>query len=237
MEEGKIAADMQIHFAFDIAAAIVSTLLFRRIVRDPASVSPLQSEGAYWFSLVLGAIAGAYLFGSLNLSWPGVLRIGHSIAGALAGGIFGVEIFKVLKGTTQSTGAAFVLPLMAGIAVGRIGCFAAGLPDETYGVETDLPWGMDFGDGVFRHPVQLYESIAMVLGAILVLRWRSRDRLRFRDIGFYVFILFYATQRFLWEFLKPYPRIFFQLNLFHIICIVLIIYSFSMMRLNRARNA
>lgn len=49
------------------------------------------------------------------------------------------------------------------MAVGRLGCFFAGLPDYTYGVPTDLPWGVNFGDGVPRHPVQLYESAAMLL--------------------------------------------------------------------------
>ena len=31
----------------------------------------------------------------------------------------------------------------------------------TYGTPTALPWGVDFGDGVPRHPVQLYEAATM----------------------------------------------------------------------------
>ena len=49
------------------------------------------------------------------------------------------------------------------MAIGRIGCFLTGLPDATYGIHTDLPWGVDFGDGA-RHPTQLYGILA--LGAI-----------------------------------------------------------------------
>ncbi len=97
----------------------------------------------------------------------GMWRMGHSIAGAVAGGIVGVEMFKFARGIRGSTGAQFVAPLAAGIAVGRLGCFFAGLPDYTYGTPTSLPWGVDFGDGVPRHPVQLYESAAMLLFLLL----------------------------------------------------------------------
>jgi prolipoprotein diacylglyceryltransferase len=61
------------------------------------------------------------------------------------------------------------LPLAIGIAVGRLGCFFAGLDDFTYGTPTTLPWGHDFGDGIARHPVQLYESAAMAAFAITTL--------------------------------------------------------------------
>jgi prolipoprotein diacylglyceryltransferase len=228
---------MEIHFVFDILASLAAAFVFRYGQRTAKMERPLHSDTGYWLAMLNGVILGAVFFGSLNLSWEGILRFGHSIAGALAGGIVAVEIYKLARGERRSTGAVFVLPLMAGIAIGRVGCFFAGLKDETYGLPASLPWGVDLGDGIARHPVQLYESLAMVLGGALIYRLRRHDETRFNREGFYVFILFYATQRFAWEFLKPYPRIFFHLNLFHIICMALIIYSLSMMRFNRARNA
>jgi phosphatidylglycerol:prolipoprotein diacylglycerol transferase len=74
-----------------------------------------------------------------------------------------IEILKRRIGITSSTGLRFAAPLAAAIAVGRLGCFFAGIEDRTYGNPTDLPWGHDFGDGISRHPVQLYEAIAMAL--------------------------------------------------------------------------
>ena len=65
-----------------------------------------------------------------------------------------------MVGITHSTGAYFAPSLAIGIAIGRIGCFLSGLEDYTYGTPTTLPWGYDFGDGVLRHPVQLYEAAA-----------------------------------------------------------------------------
>ena len=44
----------------------------------------------------------------------------------------------------------------------------------TYGTPTTLPWGVDFGDGVPRHPVQLYEAATMAIFlAVFVLLLRQ----------------------------------------------------------------
>src|SRR5512142_1250664 len=48
---------------------------------------------------------------------------GKTIVGALLGGLLAVELVKRAKGITTPTGDLYVLPLAAGIAVGRIGCF------------------------------------------------------------------------------------------------------------------
>jgi prolipoprotein diacylglyceryltransferase len=50
--------------------------------------------------------------------------------------------------------------------------------------------------------------------------------------GFYLFVGFYAAQRFVWEFFKPYPTVIGPFNVFHIICIVMLGYSLFMMRGN-----
>jgi phosphatidylglycerol---prolipoprotein diacylglyceryl transferase len=184
----------------------------------------------YFISLALGALAGAVLFGSFNMNLAGLWTFGHSIAGAIAGGVVAVEIYKGLRGIRGSTGLPFVGPLALGIAVGRLGCFFAGLPDYTYGTPTHLPWGVDFGDGIHRHPVQLYESAAMLLFLAFWLRALAAHEAAIVRNGFYLFVAWYALQRFAWEFLKPYPAIIGPFNLFHLICIALFAYSLSMMR-------
>jgi prolipoprotein diacylglyceryltransferase len=160
----------------------------------------------------------------------GFWTLGHSIAGAIAGGIVTVEIYKLATGITGSTGLPFVGPLAIGIAVGRFGCFFAGLPDYTYGTPTMLPWGVDFGDHIARHPVQLYESAAMFAFLVVYLRALQNRSELFLQNGFYLFVGWYALQRFAWEFLKPYPAVLGPFNIFHVICVVLFGYSFFMMR-------
>jgi prolipoprotein diacylglyceryltransferase len=43
--------------------------------------------------------------------------------------------------------------------------------------------------------------------------------------GFYWLAIAYGTQRFLWEFLKPYPTLIGPLNHFHLLCAGLIAYG------------
>jgi phosphatidylglycerol:prolipoprotein diacylglycerol transferase len=72
---------------------------------------------------------------------------GKMIVGALMGGLLAVEWAKRRLGVTVRTGDLFALPLCAGIAIGRVGCFLTGLEDHTVGAHTTLPWGVDVGDG------------------------------------------------------------------------------------------
>jgi prolipoprotein diacylglyceryltransferase len=147
----------------------------------------------------------------------------------LAGAIITIEAFKWQKGIWGSTGLIFVPAFAASVVIGRIGCYLSGLEDKTYGLPTALPWGHDFGDGILRHPVQLYESLLLLLFlavALILLAWRQRFFMR---NGFYLMVLFYGGQRFVWEFLKPYGSILGPFNLFHFICAGLCCYSIWMM--------
>jgi len=229
-----------IHTVFDLlawlSAAFVAWAVAKAAWLGKTARTPFSDPG-YFIALAAGAIPGALIFGSLNLQHAGHWVLGHSIAGAIAGGVVAVEIYKLLFGIKGSTGAQFVAPLATGIAVGRLGCFFAGLPDYTYGTPTTLPWAIDFGDGIPRHPVQLYESTAMALFLTLYLREIARGNALFRSQGFYLFVGWYACQRFAWEFLKPYPAIFGPLNIFHAVCLVLLGYSLFMLGRNHELRA
>jgi phosphatidylglycerol---prolipoprotein diacylglyceryl transferase len=87
---------------------------------------------------------------------------GKTIVGALIFGLIAVELMKRYIGVRQSTGDLYAIPLALGIAIGRIGCFLTGLSDNTYGTPTTLPWAINFGDGIPRHPTQLYEIIFLL---------------------------------------------------------------------------
>jgi prolipoprotein diacylglyceryltransferase len=47
--------------------------------------------------------------------------------------------------------------------------------------------------------------------------------------GFYLMVLWYAAQRFCWEFLKPYAPVLGPMNVFHLICLALIAYAIRML--------
>ena len=159
------------HLFFESLAYVIAFttyLYLRRHFGDPVAL-PLR------WATVAAAVAGAAL-GSKLLYWLEDPRAtlqnvqnstyligGKTIVGALIGGLITVEVMKRYIGLRTSTGDLYAIPLAIGIAVGRIGCFLTGLSDNTYGTRTTLPWGVNFGDGIHRHPTQLYEIIFLLV--------------------------------------------------------------------------
>ena len=114
-------------------------------------------------------------------------------------------------------------PLILGMMIGRVGCFFAGLQDATYGVATSLPWGIDLGDGIARHPTNLYEMIFL---AALWLSLRNLEKHRALADGarFKIFMIAYLNFRLFIEFFKPSPVAWFHLSAIQIACLIGLIY-------------
>jgi prolipoprotein diacylglyceryltransferase len=200
-----------LHPVFEILGYIVAYLVYRRLGR---AGDPLGGERRWMIlaAAAIGALCGSRVLGILEQAprtgfhWHAFFEPGgKTIVGGLLGGWLGVELAKAMTGIHSRTGDLFAAPLCAGIAVGRIGCFAAGLPDDTYGTPTSLPWGVDFGDGIRRHPTQLYELVFLVLLAGFLLA-RSRKPHREGAI-FRMFLAAYLTWRLLIDFIKPQPLV------------------------------
>lgn len=219
---------MELHALFDGLAwitAAVTALMVQRWRGADVAPSPLKGDRLYLLVLIAGASVGAYALGSLNLWISGKTGLARSIEGALAGAIVAIELYKRHRGVRGRSAALHALPVALGIAVGRIGCFLAGMDDFTYGTATDLPWGHDFGDGIARHPVQIYESLLMVMFALAYL-WALWRRLPLAlSNGIALFVLYYAIGRFFLEFLKPYAPLFLGLTLFQLVSICLSLYA------------
>lgn len=160
----------------------------------------------------VGALLGSRLLGVAEeiprpgFHWGMFLALtggGKTIVGGLLGGWLAVELTKLAVGIRSRTGDLFAIPLCLGVAIGRIGCFFAGLADDTYGTPTTLPWGVNFGDGIPRHPTQLYELLFLLILAAII---HARGK-RPHPTGalFRLFIIAYLLWRFIIEFLKPQP--------------------------------
>lgn len=228
------------HLIFDLAAwgsaALLGVLLRRSWLKGRSLAAVPKLDGGYFLALVGGAIPGAWLAGSVVSLQGSHPALSHSVVGALAGAIVGVEIYKARRGIAASTGSTFVGPFALGVVIGRFGCFFSGITDGTYGTPTALPWGVDLGDGVSRHPVQLYESAAMTVFLTIYLLGLSRGREWALRRGFYVMCFWYGGQRFVWEFLKPYPALIGPFNLFHVVCGGLVAYGWIYYRQDRRRE-
>jgi prolipoprotein diacylglyceryltransferase len=179
-----------------------------------------------------------------TLHHPQYILGGKTIVGGLVGGLIAVELMKQYTRVRSSTGDLYAIPIAIGIAVGRVGCFLTGLSDDTYGNPTTLPWGINFGDGVSRHPTQLYE-IMFLLGLVPILylilrsvsdRGRSSHVFVSGDV-FKIFMVAYLWFRFLCDFIKPYPKVFLGLQGIQWACLVfLLYYSGNVARWLRSRG-
>ena len=224
-----LPTDPRLHLLFDVlawaAGFVTARLLYHWRLRSVGDRIAARITIGYGIALVGGAILGAVLLGSAYSLRQGVPHLSHSVAGALAGAIVAIELYKAFAGIRGSTGVIWVGSLCVGIAVGRLGCLFAGLTDDTFGIPTNLPWGIDLGDGIPRHPVQLYESASMLAFLAFYLAALRRRAQWTTTRAFYWFIGWYAAQRFVWEYFKPYPRLIGSLDVFQLCALGLLAYA------------
>lgn len=211
-----IGSHPALHPVLETLAYAAGFAVFRRLRRRQGDVIAEPQRWTVLAAATVGALVGSRLLGIAE-QWPTMIEAwrsgrllelllspgGKTIVGGLLGGWLGVEAVKKVSGIQRRTGDLFVLPLCVGIAVGRVGCLLAGLADDTYGKPTTLPWAVNLGDGIGRHPVQLYEILFLILlGIVLARGMNLADGARFR-----IFIASYLGWRIIIDFWKPQPLI------------------------------
>ncbi len=198
------------HFVFEALAYAVGFRVFVRARRARGDVVGERTRWSVVVAAILGAALGAKalalaaepaLLGERFSDPRAFFEGGKTIVGALLGGWLAVEATKRVLGERRRTGDLFAVPLALGIALGRVGCFLTGLADRTCGVPTSAPVGIDFGDGVPRHPTQLYEIAFLVPLALLLARAAQRPHVE--GALFRRFLGAYLAFRLVVDFAKP----------------------------------
>lgn len=201
-----------LHPVFETLGYVVGYGFYRH---QRARLGDALNDDRRWLIIAaaaVGALLGSRILGLLEYAPAGVFHWqqlfvltggGKTIVGGLLGGWLAVELAKRFAHIRSRTGDLFAVPLCIGIAIGRIGCFFAGIPDDTYGKPTTLPWGVNFGDGIPRHPTQLYEMVFLILLAVVL--YRAGLRPHREGMLFRTFLAAYLTWRLLIDFLKPQP--------------------------------
>jgi len=191
---------------------LVGWALGRYRVNRPGSGWTTEQMDDLVFYSALGIILGGrigyvlfYGFGNFLRDPLALFRIwegGMSFHGGVLGVLLAMALFarKHHKGFWPTVD--FIAPLIPpGLFFGRIGNFING---ELWGRVTDVPWGMVFrqtGDGLPRHPSQLYQA-ALEGVALFLIVWLFSAKPRPTMAVSGVFALSYGVFRFLVEFVR-----------------------------------
>jgi len=196
----------------------------------------IKDDHRLWILIgaTFGAVLGSRLVGGLE-NPPELLQAKNmlvyfyenkTIVGGLLGGLFGVEITKKWMGEKQKSGDLFTYPIILGLIIGRIGCFSMGVYEQTYGLPASVPWALDLGDGIYRHPVTLYEIVFLVITWLILSSTEKKSNLA-PGQKFKLFMVLYLSFRFLLDFIKPHYIYPFGLSTIQLVCLAGLIYYFS----------
>jgi prolipoprotein diacylglyceryltransferase len=232
------------HLVFELLAYFVGFQLYLRARRRQGDT--LDDSRRWWViaAAALGAALGARLLYLVDCPletlrrWhdPAFLFGGKTVVGALAGGWLAVEAAKRVLGVTTRTGDLFAIPLASAIAIGRVGCFLTGPADHTTGLPARVPWAVDFGDGVPRHPAQLYEIAFLSVLVVALAAWRRRGAAK-GDL-FRGFVAAYFAFRLGIDFLKPAACRGLELSAIQWTCVAaLVVLGPDMLRWTRRKRA
>ena len=183
---------------------------------------------------IFGALLGSRLLGAFEQPvdwWNATSRWAYfyqnkTVVGGFLGGLFGVELIKKIIGEKKSSGDVFVFPMILALIIGRIGCFSAGVYEETYGLPTNSFFGMNLGDGQLRHPVNLYEIAFLICLWVVLFQIKKQRKLENGSL-FKLFMIAYVSFRFLLDFIKPHYTYIIGLSSIQIVCLIGVFYYFS----------
>lgn len=190
----------------------------RRLIARPGAPMTLQHVDDLVFYLTIGVIAGGRLGYSLFYKpdmWGDPMQVlklwegGMSFHGGLIGVLVALGIFSWRHGLNMVRVCDYVACATPfGLVLVRIANFING---ELWERPTSLPWGMvfpDAGDGLPRHPSQLYEAglegLTMMVVLFLMFWFTDARNRPGRLMG--IGLLIYGTARFLLELVRQPDR-------------------------------
>ena len=215
-------AHIHLHLFFEIIAYTIGFQYYLRLRKK--SVDLISEDHRLWIFIgaALGGFLGSHILGIFEKPIPpqyfseksallGALYFmgNKTVLGGYLGGLIGVEWTKKRLGVTTSSGDLMTFPLILSLIIGRIGCHLEGLEDGTFGKPTTWATGIDFGDGIARHPTNLYEiSFLIILWLSIIYIEKRRvlpiiSRPLSNGSRFKLFLISYLIFRFFTEYLKP----------------------------------
>ena len=194
-----------------LAAVCACWVLHRNFLRSGIDADAIGVVAIVTVTGIIGAklwhvadTPGEHIFAREGFAWFGGL-------------IFGI-LALLWQGRVAKIGAIRMLDLAApaaaiGYGMGRLGCLISG--DGDYGIPTSLPWGMSFPNGLVPttqqvHPTPIYELLAGLLIGYYLWRRGAKQRPLGQITGEYLILS--GIARFLVEFIRINPRIYFGMS-------------------------
>ena len=233
----KLQVPAVVHTILEIAAFFIGFRYYVFLKKQQGDLIPVMNRIWIIVGAASGALIGSRLIGAFeNPSWlaaPNFMSVftafnNKTIVGGLYGGLFGVELTKYFLKEKNRSGDLFTFPIILALIIGRIGCLLTALQDHTAGGPTTLPWGIDYGDGIPRHPLPLYEILFLV--GLWIVLYRAKKSQRFAPGSlFMIFMTSYTIYRFGMEFFKSdfiYP---WKLSAIQTVCVFGLIYYYRVL--------
>ena len=223
--------DIPLHAVLETAAFFIGFRYFLYLRKRQQDVIPMGRRVWIIIGAIAGALVGSRILGTLERPYELMytnnillhIYSNKTVVGGFLGGLIGVELTKKIIGEQQSSGDLFVYPMILALCIGRVGCFSMGVYEEAYGLPTTLPWGMNLGDGISRHPTALYEIVFLLL--LWVTLYQLQRRFTFTNGAlFKMFMIAYLLFRFALDFIKPHYPIVLGLSSIQLACFLGLVY-------------
>jgi phosphatidylglycerol---prolipoprotein diacylglyceryl transferase len=225
---------ISVHFILEIASIFIGVRYYMFLRKRTQDAISNTDRLKIFAAVCLGALVGSRLIGVLEdppeffaaQNKFQYIFSNKTIAGGLLFALFAVELLKLRLGIIVSSGDMMTYPLLLALIIGRLGCFFEGPADGTIGSETTLFTGVNFGDGIFRHPLPLYEIVFLIFTWIMIFILDKKQLLA-NGSKFKLFLISYFIYRFFSEFLKPESFALFGLNTIQLTCLAGLVYYFK----------
>tara|TARA_A100001234_G_C12616564_1_gene381879 strand:+ start:278 stop:1060 length:783 start_codon:yes stop_codon:yes gene_type:complete len=194
-----------------IIGILIGWILSKRVfINDPRLKEKFDDYITYIIiGIIIGGRLGYVLLYNFDYYLNNLIDIFKIWQGGMSfhGGLIGIIAVSVLFAKKNNQNPFIYLDVVSivapiGIFFGRIANF---INSELYGIETNLPWSVQFIqiDNLYRHPSQLYEAIfeGLILFIILIY-FRKKGFMKIPGLISGLFLIFYSIFRFLIEFVR-----------------------------------
>ncbi|HEU4469723.1 MAG TPA: prolipoprotein diacylglyceryl transferase family protein [Flavisolibacter sp.] len=219
------STSISLHTVLEAAAFFTGFRYFIYLRKKQGDLYSSSSRISVIIGAIIGALLGSRLVGLLERPYElaqaasplTYILSNKTVVGGFLGGLAGVELTKKLMGETKASGDLFVFPMILALIIGRLGCFTMGIYEETYGTASSLPWAMDLGDGLKRHPVTLYEIFYLFVTWTALALAKNKLQLRAGAL-FKLFMILYLAFRLLLDLIKPHYELAAGLSAIQLAC-------------------